>query len=341
MAWQSEYQQDLVKRGKDFANTGYTPFGQNTTAAANPWQTSSWERTYNRGMQGAEEVGAARDQLTGTIQGQGFQSNPFLQQDNPYLQSTIDSTLGDITRNYNLGTKPNMETAMIRSGSFGNAGLQQMQGEQQRSLQQELGRAASNLRFGDYQQRSQLYENERNRQMQGTLQAPTFANVDYTDLQAMQQAGNAAQGQDQNELTSDYNQYLDAREWPFKTFNSYASALNASPQQQALPQANKGANALGGALAGASLGSAIGIGSGWGAGLGGLLGLFSDARLKTDITRCGTLDNGLPVYTYRYINDPTSTYHMGVMAQEAKQVVPQAVNTDASGYMRVRYDMIG
>lgn len=274
--WRQPFQQSFMERAKQIGGAGYTPFGQSTQAAANPWQTQAWQNTFNRGMAGTPEVSAARQQLTDTIGGGGFTANPYLSGQNPYLQSTIDSTLGDITRNYNLTTKPNMATAQSRSGSFGNSGLQEMQAEQERSLAQELGRASSNLRFGDYQQRAQMYGDERNRQMQATFGAPNFANVDYTDLQAMQQAGGALQGQQQAERTADFNQYLDAREWPFKTFGSYSQAMGAGggSAPQTYPQANRGANVLGGALAGAQIGENLGIGSGWGAIGGGLLGLL-------------------------------------------------------------------
>jgi hypothetical protein len=274
--WRQPFQQSFMGRAQEIGNAGYTPFGQSTQVGANPMQTQSWQNTFNRGLQGAPEVSAAREQMTGTIQGQGFQNNPYLSGENPYLQSTIDSTLGDITRNYNMTTRPAMTTANARSGSFGNSGLQEMQLNQERNLAQELGRASSNLRFGDYQQRAQMFGDERNRQMQATQNAPSFANVDYTDLQAMQQSGNALQGQQQAERTSDFNQYLDAREWPFKTFGSYSQAMGSGggSAPQTYPQANKGANVLGGALAGAQLGSSLGIGGGWGAIGGGLLGLL-------------------------------------------------------------------
>lgn len=264
----------LAGRAQDVGALGYTGFGQSTQAAANPYQTQAWDATFNRGLNGSQEVSAARDQLTGTINGSGFSSNPFMGQSNPYLQKSIDSAMGDVTRNYNLAVKPQTESAMASSGSFGNSGLQQMQGEQQRNLAQELGRTDSNMRFADYQQQAQLYDNERNRQMQAMTAAPTFANVDYTDLQAMQQAGNAIQGQTQGETTAAYNQYLDAREWPFKTLGAQAGAMGsgsvgASTYQQQQP--NTGANMLGGALAGAQIGSALGS-TGWGAVAGGLLG---------------------------------------------------------------------
>lgn len=276
--FREQYQQDYLQRAQALANSPYTPFGQSTTAAANPWQTSSWERTYNRGMQGAPEVSAARDQLVDTIGGGGFTANPFLSGDNPYLQSQIDQASGDVVRNYNLAVKPQTESAMVNSGSFGNAGLQQMQGEQQRQLAQELGRTSGNLRFADYSQRAGLWGRERDRQMAAVAGAPQFAQVDYADLGAAAGAGNALQGQQQAEITSDYNQYLDARNYPYQGFGAYSQAMglgNMGNVPQAQPQPNRAANAIGGALAGYQLGGgAGGENSGWGALAGGLLGAF-------------------------------------------------------------------
>jgi hypothetical protein len=69
---------------------------------------------------------------------------------NPYLQSTVDNVLGDITRHYNMGVSPSIRSSMVRSGSFGNSGLEQMAGEADRQFQTSLGRAASDLRYGDF-----------------------------------------------------------------------------------------------------------------------------------------------------------------------------------------------
>lgn len=276
--WMQPYQQNLFDKSQAIGSQAYTPFGQSTQVEANPMQQNAWQATYNRGMQGAPEVSAARDQMTSTINGDGFANNPYLQQSNPYLQSTIDSTLGDMTRNYNNTTKANTESSMAASGSFGNSGLQQIQGEQQRNLMQEQGRAAANLRFGDYQQQAQMYGQERDRQMAATAGAPGFSQVDYTDLNAMQQAGNSMQGQNQAERTANYNQYLDAREFPFKTLDAQSRTMGSggvgsATYQQQQPVANTGANVLGGAAAGYQLGQNFGMG-GWGALAGGLAGLL-------------------------------------------------------------------
>lgn len=57
---------------------------------------------------------------------------------------------------------------------------------------------------------------------------------------------------------------------------------------------------------------------------GGIIpGLFSDRRLKTDITEVGRLHNGLPVYAYRYIDG--GPMQIGLMADEVEQLHPDAV----------------
>lgn len=67
---------------------------------------------------------------------------------------------------------------------------------------------------------------------------------------------------------------------------------------------------------------------------GGFGALFSDRRLKTDITRVGTTDAGTPIYTYRYITG--GPVHMGVMAQD----VPHAAIEHESGYLMVDYSEV-
>ena len=62
--------------------------------------------------------------------------------------------------------------------------------------------------------------------------------------------------------------------------------------------------------------------------------LFSDRELKTDIERVGTLDNGLPVYTYRYKGHDTT--HMGLMSDEVRRIRPAAVHR-VGGFDAVDY----
>lgn len=98
---------------------------------------------------------------------------------------------------------------------------------------------------------------------------------------------------------------------------------------------NAGTAGLFGGLAGIGMGLA-GLPTASGGSVGGnaIAGLFSDHRLKTNIKRVGTLDNGLGVYSYRYIwGGPT---HIGVMAQEVEKVIPEAV-FEVDGFKAVNY----
>lgn len=66
---------------------------------------------------------------------------------------------------------------------------------------------------------------------------------------------------------------------------------------------------------------------------------WSDIRLKTDIVAEGE-ENGFPVYSFRYRNDPERTRWRGVMAHEVARARPDAVET-FDGYSAVNYHLIG
>jgi Chaperone of endosialidase len=62
---------------------------------------------------------------------------------------------------------------------------------------------------------------------------------------------------------------------------------------------------------------------------------LSDSRTKTDISRVGKTESGLPIYTFRYKSGGPK--QMGVMAQEVEKVRPDAVTTLSSGLKMVDY----
>ena len=68
-------------------------------------------------------------------------------------------------------------------------------------------------------------------------------------------------------------------------------------------------------------------------------GRRSDMRLKHDIVLLGRLDDGLGYY--RFVYNGGHTAYVGVMAQEVRTVMPEAVTRGADGYMRVSYDRLG
>ena len=69
----------------------------------------------------------------------------------------------------------------------------------------------------------------------------------------------------------------------------------------------------------------------------GVYAAGSDRRLKTDITMVGIDEKTqLPLYTYRYISDPTKLYK-GVMSDDVRAKFPDAVVVMEDGYDAVQY----
>lgn len=65
-------------------------------------------------------------------------------------------------------------------------------------------------------------------------------------------------------------------------------------------------------------------------------GISSDRRKKKDITRIGWMNDGTPIYRFRYLDDPRMT--IGVMAQDLLETKPEAVFVDNEGFMMVDYE---
>ena len=75
-----------------------------------------------------------------------------------------------------------------------------------------------------------------------------------------------------------------------------------------------------------------------GTAIGGIMG--SDRRLKTDIERIGMHDAlNIGIYKFRYHWDPEGTVRVGVIAQELKEVLPEAV-IEVEGYLAVDYSKL-
>ena len=103
-----------------------------------------------------------------------------------------------------------------------------------------------------------------------------------------------------------------------------------------------GGGGRGGGFGGGGRGGGFGGGRGGGGRGGGGRGggaRRSDMRLKHDIVLLGRLADGLGYY--RFVYNGGHTAYVGVMAQEVRTVMPEAVMRDADGYMRVSYDWLG
>ena len=121
----------------------------------------------------------------------------------------------------------------------------------------------------------------------------------------------------------------------------YTGAGNMYGQQMQtygnLAAAQAQANAQESAGFGNFLGSALGTGLAAYAVFGGTAAA-SDRRLKRNISRVGSLPNGLSVYEFEYIWGGGKK--IGVMADEVEQILPSAVMTDSLGFKAVDYSQL-
>lgn len=66
---------------------------------------------------------------------------------------------------------------------------------------------------------------------------------------------------------------------------------------------------------------------------------ISDRRLKRDISKIGGLDRDIDLYRYRYLWSDEE--FVGVMAQDVREVRPDAIVEGGDGFLRVDYAALG
>ncbi len=80
------------------------------------------------------------------------------------------------------------------------------------------------------------------------------------------------------------------------------------------------------------------------AGTGAQMYAASDIRLKTEIKRVGELENGIPVYRWKWTKEAKKIVGdqgtLGVLAQEILNIMPEAVSIGSDGYYRVDYGRV-
>lgn len=200
------------------------------------------------------------------------------------------------------GTNPNLQAMIDQSGNDmarsinANMGTRGLTGG---SVQQHiLGKELSNNATG---LRYQDWLAGQQRQMQAAGMAPGLAAADTIQIAPLMAAAQAAGGLPMDAAA----QYAGATGG---LLGQYTTTKQSQPWGQALLQGlSNGAQAA----------------------------MMSDARLKEDIREVGITNAGLPVYTYRYIGEPT--VHMGVLAQDVANSQPHALGPVVEGFMSVNY----
>lgn len=196
----------------------------------------------------------------------------------------------------------------------------------------------------------QLASGQSDAQLRAVGQFPALAQAGAIPGQLSSQFADWGAGFQDAALQDQVNRYNFYQNLPAQNLARYSGiiqgfgGLGGQQSSQFDPSsAQQFAGAAGGALTGAALGAKYGTAAGpWGTAIGavggGLLGYFSDRRLKTHIVRVGQLPSGLPLYRFRFRGSLAEC--LGVMSDEVRERFPHAVTRDISGFDRVDYRAI-
>jgi hypothetical protein len=303
---------------------------------------------------------AASSYTTNLVNGNYLNSNPgsaaFSQfangsmNNNPYMTGMANAAADAITRNYQTATAPQTTSQMEGAGRYGSGAMMNAQSQTQQNLATQLGNSMNNLYGGMYQTNmanqlagaqglSSNYNTAAQQQLAGAMNAPNIVNSVNGAVSNLYNMGGNQQALNQSQINA-----------PWQLLNNYSNLIQGQYGGQTSTQqpyyTNQMAGAMGGAMGGAALGSMLSNGSNYGSGagalIGGVAGAYSDRRLKSDIEETGEkLENGLPLYRYRYLWDAKHVRRVGVMADDVRRVAPSAVSRNPSGFDMVNYEAIG
>lgn len=187
--------------------------------------------------------------------------NPYLSGSNPYLDGAINKAQGDLTRQYNLTTQPAYNGAMVRSGSFGNAGVDQMNQNAQKNLMDAQGNIDTSMRNADYNQRANLYMQQQGQDSSNYWNNNNFNRSLYNDAYSQNmnnlQTGIGLLGTMNGYNGQDLTNANTIQNTPYNYWSQFSNAANGMGQGYGSTTGTMGStsNPIMGALGGAQLGS--------------------------------------------------------------------------------------
>jgi hypothetical protein len=263
----------------------------------------------------------------GTIAGTNL--SPYT---NPYESQVIGATQADIMRNAQMAANA-LDYQAGRAGAFGGSRHGVALGEFGKGVMQNLGSQTAAMRQQGYQNAQEMAQKDIQNRM---LQAAQLGNLGQQSFGYGQQiqSGLAQQGQAQQALQQAMidaakAQYAGYQNAPVSSLGYVSAALGATPvPMSSTQQTTGGAQRQPGLFDYLTLG-ATAFGN-------------SDVRLKESIKKVGELANGIGIYTWKWTKEAieagkSSSMLKGVLAQEVRKVLPEAVIVDKDGYMKVNY----
>lgn len=302
------YIMDVYRQAQGLAVTPQQFFPGQTYADLSPQTTSALDAITARAGEGQPWLDTAANYATDVTGGK------YLGQNNPYLAG-IQQSLGD-----------NIQSQV--GSRFANAGRTLGSPGEVQTFSRDLANASAPYLY-------QNYGNERQLQQQAAMSLPGMQQLnqglDYQNLAALQGVGQVYDQQRQAAVNDAMARWNFAQQEPADRLTQYANLLGVGTPFTTTTGKNQQQQSMGpNQYLGAGL-QTLGTGA-------LAYSLFSDKRLKKNVVRVGTHENGLPLYSFRYVwNDER---HIGHMSDEVKVVFPSAVSS-WNGYDVVDYSQLG
>ena len=325
---QMKIYEDLYNKSKGIASQPLVPYTGARVAGFNPDQLEGFDATRN--MFGQSMGYDPRSQLN-ELAGQAAPSllNTDLEAyQNPFQTQVIDNALGDLNRSRQMQLQSDQDAAIGR-GAFGGSRSALLEAETNRNFAEQAAKTAGNLRAQGFDRATGLAGMDLSRDMQNRgFQAGLLGNQlsdQYRNLGLMSGIGGQQQGLQQRGLDAGYGEFMRALGYGPQQLGLLAQGVSALPSQGSQSSSYKPGTFE-------QIGNVAG-------GIGSIMGLFSDAKLKDNITFVGQ-SKGHNVYTWTW-NDIAkklgiNTPEIGVIAQEVAHI-PNAVSKHESGYLTVNY----
>ncbi len=320
----------LYERGSAEAAKPYTPYTGQRVAGFAPEQQQAFANTVAN--QGSWMPLFSNAQTATQAGGQSWIDPGVIDSYiGPFQHAVTDIAARDLTRDYGAQEKLRRGRS-AQTASWGGAREGVSDAASQRDFIQQLSDLYSTGAEKAYQSGLGAFQGDRAAKQQtgGAFAslAQMFPQLQMQDSAALEAVGGARQEQQQRELDSAQQQFIEGRDWNKDQLSWLASLMQQTPAPTSTTQSGGGASTSGQVLGGIqSLGS-----------LGALAAMaFSDRRLKTGVRRIGRDNTGLNVYRYRYIGGDAE--FIGYMADEVREVAPHAV-VRIGGYDAVIYGAI-
>ena len=193
------FQADELREGfgaaKGVLNTPKNYFAGGTVAPFSTQTQSALSGIEDKAMAGSPELGAASNQVMGTLGGE------YLRGENPGYEAMVNRATRPVTRNFRENVMPGIKSEFAGSGRYGSGiARQNKEGQAIDDYLRTVGDVSGGLAY-------QNYGAERQNQQQAAQFAPQMAKAGYQDLASLMGVGGAYDTQAQAQLSDEVNRF--------------------------------------------------------------------------------------------------------------------------------------